>query len=136
METNSNIKKVIPKEVGIVEKNNTSNSVAKEAVFKVVKEITPIAIGAFKKKIEIDLETQKLLRDDKRQILNRRSETLMTLIEKMEMDDNYSQERIDKWNIELKEIMEEQDVMSLKSEGFTKGLLLTFKEFINSKYTK
>jgi hypothetical protein len=136
METNSNIKKVIPKEVGIVEKNNTSNSVAKEAVFEVVKEITPIAIGAFKKKIEIDLETQKLLRDDKRQILNRRSETLMTLIEKMEMDDNYSQERIDKWNIELKEIMEEQDVMSLKSEGFTKGLLLTFKEFINSKYTK
>lgn len=136
METNSNTKKVIPKEVGIVEKNNTSNSVAKEAVFEVVKEITPIAIGAFKKKIEIDLETQKLLRDDKRQILNRRSETLMTLIEKMEMDDNYSQERIDKWNIELKEIMEEQDVMSLKSEGFTKGLLLTFKEFINSKYTK
>lgn len=136
METNSNIKKVIPKEVGIVEKNNTSNSVAKEAVFEVVKEITPIAIGAFKKKIEIDLETQKLLRDDKRQILNRRSETLMTLIEKEEMDDNYSQERIDKWNIELKEIMEEQDVMSLKSEGFTKGLLLTFKEFINSKYTK
>ena len=136
METNSNIKKVIPKEVSIVEKNNTSNSVAKEAAFEIVKGITPIAIGVFKKKIEIDLETQKLLRDDKRQILNRRSETLMTLIEKEEMKDNYSQERIDKWIIELREIKEEQDIMSLKSEGFTKGLLLTFKEFMNSKYTK
>lgn len=136
METNSNIKKVIPKEVSIVEKNNTSNSVAKEAAFEIVKGIAPIAIGVFKKKIEIDLETQKLLRDDKRQILNRRSETLMTLIEKEEMKDNYSQERIDKWIIELREIKEEQDIMSLKSEGFTKGLLLTFKEFMNSKYTK
>jgi len=73
------------------------------------------------------------VRDDKRKILNKRAETLISQIEKEEVKDDYNQERINRWCTELEDIMKKQDIMDAKSEGFTKGTLFTAKEFINSK---
>src|SRR5690606_18614382 len=92
---------------------------------ELVKIATPVAVEAFKNKIELDQETQKLVRDDKRKILNKRAETLQSQIEKEEAKEDYSQERINRWTEDLEELINKLDRMDAKSEGFTKGLLLS-----------
>jgi len=137
--------KFTPSKVDVVKVDNIEvlktkgslNSIGKEIAVNIAveagKAFIPIALEAIKKKIELDQETQKLVRDDKRKILNKRAETLIIQIEKEEAKADYNQERINRWCEELEEIMRKQDIMDVKSEGFTKGILFTVKELINSK---
>lgn len=129
--------KVDSKDIEVVETKGSLNSVGKEIAVNIAveagKAFVPIALEAIKKKLALDQETQKLVRDDKRIILNKRAETLIIQIEKEEAKPDYNQERINRWCEELEEIMRKQDIMDAKSEGFAKGLLTTFKEFINPK---
>ncbi|MEC0273885.1 hypothetical protein [Peribacillus frigoritolerans] len=129
--------KVDSKDIEVLGTKGSLNSVGKEIAVNIAveagKAYIPIALEAIKKKIELDLETQKLVRDDKRNILNRRAETLIIRIEKEEANADYNQERINRWSEDLEEIMRKLDIMDAKSEGFTKGMFFTFKEFINSK---
>ncbi|WP_282137366.1 hypothetical protein [Rossellomorea aquimaris] len=129
--------KVDSKDIEVLGTKESLNSVGKEiAVTMVVeagKAFVPIALEAIKKKIELDQETQKLVRDDKRKILNKRAETLILQIEKEEGKEDYNQERINRWCKELEDIMKKQDIMNAKSESFTKGMLFTAKEFLSSK---
>lgn len=129
--------KVDSKDIEVLGTKGSLNSVGKEIAVTIAveagKAFIPIALEAIKKKIELDQETQKLVRDDKRKILNKRAETLIIQIEKEEAKADYNQERINRWCEELEEIMRKQDIMDAKSEGFTKGMLFTVKEFINSK---
>jgi len=123
--------------IEVLKTKGSLNSIGKEIAFNIAveagKAFIPIALEAIKKKIELDQETQKLVRDDKRKILNKRAETLIIQIEKEEAKADYNQERINRWCEELEEIMRKQDIMDVKSEGFTKGILFTVKELINSK---
>jgi hypothetical protein len=129
--------KVDSKDIEVLGRKENLNSVGKEiAVTMAVeagKAFIPIALEAIKKKIELDQETQKLIRDDKRKILNKRAETLILQIENEEGKEDYDQERINRWCKELEDIMKKQDVMNAKSESFTKGMLFTAKEFLSSK---
>ncbi|MBW3112494.1 hypothetical protein KYJ26_11670 [Bacillus sp. MCCB 382] len=129
--------KVDSKDIEVLGRKENLNSVGKEiAVTMAVeagKAFIPIALEAIKKKIELDQETQKLIRDDKRKILNKRAETLILQIENEEGKEDYNQERINRWCKELEDIMKKQDVMNAKSESFTKGMLFTAKEFLSSK---
>lgn len=131
------IVKVDSKDIEVLKTKGSINSVGKEIGVTIVveagKAFIPIVLEAIKKKIELDQETQKLVRDDKRKILNKRAETLIIQIEKEEAKADYNQERINRWCEELEEIMRKQDIMDVKSEGFTKGMLFTVKELINSK---
>lgn len=132
--------KVDSKDIEVLGTKGSLNSVGKEIAVTITveagKAFIPIALEAFKKKIELDQETQKLVRDDKRKILNKSAETLIIQIEKEETKADYNQERINRWREELDEIMRKLDIMDAKSEGFTKGMLFTFKELINSKLNK
>lgn len=132
--------KVDSKDIEVLGTKGSLNSVGKEIAVTITveagKAFIPIALEAFKKKIELDQETQKLVRDDKRKILNKSAETLIIQIEKEEAKTDYNQERINRWREELDEIMRKLDIMDAKSEGFTKGMLFTFKELINSKLNK
>jgi hypothetical protein len=132
--------KVDLKDIEVLGTTKSLNSVGKEIAGTIVveagKAFIPIALDAIKKKFELDQETQKLVRDDKREILNKRAEMLITLIEKEEAKADYNQERINRWSEELEEIMRKQDVMGVKSEGFTKGMIFTVKELFNSNSTK
>lgn len=101
------------------------HEIAAAIAFEAVKMAAPMAIEAFKNKIELDQETQKLVRDDKRKILSKRAETLQSQIEKEEAKKDYNQERINRWSKDLEELIEKLDSMDAKSEGFTKGLLLS-----------
>lgn len=125
------------KDYEIIESTNNINSVGKEVVVKLGveagKAFIPVALEAIKKKLEHDQETQKLSRDDKRYILNQRAEKLISRIENEEDKLDYDQDRINRWNLELEKIMNKQEMMNNKSEGFTKGVLSTAKEFISSK---
>ena len=129
--------KVDSKDIEVLGTKGSLNSVGKEIAVTIAVEagkvFIPIALEAIKKKIELDQETQKLVRDDKRKILNKRAETLIIQIEKEEAKADYNQERINRWCEELEEIMRKQDIMDAKSEGFTKGMLSTVKELINIK---
>ncbi|MGE6755536.1 hypothetical protein ACQKFO_19145 [Rossellomorea sp. NPDC071047] len=129
--------KVDSKDIEVLGTKESFNSVGKEiAVTMAVeagKAFIPIALEAIKKKIELDQETQKLVRDDKRKILNKRAETLILQIEQEEGKEDYNQERINRWCKELENIMKKQDIMDAKSESFTKGMLFTAKEFLSSK---
>ncbi|WP_096156221.1 hypothetical protein [Bacillus sp. FJAT-45066] len=135
--SNLDVIKVDSKDIEILGTKGSLNSVGKEIAVTIAVEagraFIPIALEAIKKKIELDQETQKLVRDDKRKILNKRAETLISQIENEEAKDDYNQERINRWCTELEDIMKKQDIMDAKSEGFTKGMLFTAKEFINSK---
>ena len=132
--------KVDLKDIEVLGTTKSINSVGKEIAGTIVveagKAFIPIALDAIKKKFELDQETQKLVRDDKREILKKRAEMLITLIEKEESKADYNQERINRWSEELEEIMRKQDVMDVKSEGFTKGMIFTVKELFNSNSTK
>lgn len=108
-------------------------NIAIPIAFEASKALIPIALAAIKNKNEYDIETQGLVRDDKRKILNKRADTLLMQIEKEEAKADYNQDRINKWHEELEDIMEEQENMGTKSESFTKALLFTFKDLINSK---
>ena len=113
--------------------NSVRNEVAVAIAIEAVKAVTPIALEAIKKKFELDQETQKLVRDDKRKILNKQAEILQSQIEKEEANENYNQERIDRWSKDLEGLIEKLDDMDAKSGSFTKGMLFTMKELINSK---
>ncbi|WP_404427041.1 hypothetical protein LG296_13005 [Ureibacillus chungkukjangi] len=129
--------KVDSKDIKVLGTKGSSNSVGQESavnmVVEGVKAFTPIVTEGFKKKIELDQETQRLIRDDKRKILNDRAELLIKRIEKEEEKPDYNKERINGWREELEEIMRKQDIMGEKSEGFLKGTVSPILKFINSK---
>lgn len=129
--------KVDSKDIKVLENQDSLNFVGKEVgatiATQAVQAFIPIALHAVKKKIELDQETQKLVRDDKRNILNKQAEKLIMKIEKEDAKVDYNQERINRWSEEIEEIMRKLDVIEARSEGFTKGMLFNFKEIINSK---
>ncbi|MRN53231.1 hypothetical protein [Paenibacillus monticola] len=129
--------KVDSKDIEGLGTKGSLNSVWKETGITIAleagKAFSPIALEAIKKKIELDQETQKLVRDDKRNILNKTAEMLITQIETEEAKADYNQERINKWQEELQEIMRKQDDMYEKGESFTKGILFTIRDLINFK---
>ncbi|ELK46191.1 hypothetical protein [Halobacillus sp. BAB-2008] len=89
--------KVDSKDIEVLGTRSSLSSVGKEIAVEAGKAFIPIALEAIKKKIELDQETQKLVRDDKRKILNKRAETLILQIEKEESKADYNQERINRW---------------------------------------
>jgi len=129
--------KIDSKNIEVLGTKGSLNSVGKDIVGTIVvegsKALIPITLEGIKKKIELDQETQKLVRDDKRKILNDRAEMLIKRIEKEEDKADYNKERINGWREELEEIMRKLDIMGEKSEGFVKGMLSPFIKFINSK---
>lgn len=133
----ADVVKIDSKDIEVLGTKGSLNSVGKEIVVTIVAEgskaLIPIALEGIKEKIKLDQETQKLVRDDKRKILNDRAEMLIKQIEKEEDKADYNQERINRWCEELEEIMRKLDIMSEKSEGFIKGMVFPFIKFINSK---
>lgn len=125
--------KVDSKDIEIIDSKGSLNSVGREILVDVGKASIPIALEVINKKIELDQETQKLVRDDKRKILNQSAEMLMIQIANEEAKDDYNQERINRWRKELNEIIKELDIMNAKSEGFLKGMLSNITELINYK---
>jgi len=130
--------KLDSKDIEVLGTKGSLNSVGKDIAVTIVvegsKALIPITLEGIKKKIELDQETQKLVRDDKRKILNDRAEMLIKRIEKEEDKPDFNQERINGWLEELEEIMRKLDIMGEKSEGFIKGMLSPFIKFINSKF--
>ncbi|WP_281202203.1 hypothetical protein [Cytobacillus kochii] len=130
--------KLDSKDIEVLGTKGSLNSVGKDIAVTIVvegsKALIPITLEGIKKKIELDQETQKLVRDDKRKILNDRAEMLIKRIEKEEDKPDFNQERINGWLEELEEIMRKLDIMGEKSEGFIKGMISPFIKFINSKF--
>lgn len=81
--SNGNIINADSQKYEIYEPNSNSlgRAVVAKLGFETGRVFIPIALEAIKKKLEVDQESQKLLRDDKREILNKRAENLISRIE-------------------------------------------------------
>lgn len=117
------VKKLDSKDFEVLETKSSGKEIAGTLSVELVKTLLPIASESFKKKIELDQETQKLVRDDKRNILNTNAEMLRIQIEKEEAKADYNQERINRWREEIEVIVRKLDIMDAKSEGFLKGMI-------------
>lgn len=62
--------KITPSKGEVVRGNGLAKDIAAEIVIEAGKAYLPLAFEAMKNKIKLDQETQQLLRDDKRKILN------------------------------------------------------------------
>lgn len=83
----------------------------------------PVIVDYTRQRLTYDLETQKQIRNDKKSQLNKRAESLLTLIDKEEAKENFEQQRIDRWCKELEEIWKKLDELDVKSDGFVKVML-------------
>lgn len=117
------VKKIDSKDFEVLGTKHIGKEMASTITLELGKALIPIASDSFKKKIELDQETQKLVRDDKRNILNKNAEMLRLQIEKEEAKADYNQERINRWREEIEKIISKQDIMDAKSEGFFKGMI-------------
>jgi len=117
--TPSNVVDVVKK----LDSKGIAGTFTSELVKALVPTVSETVSDAFKKKIELDQETQKLVRDDKRNILNKDAEMLRILIEKEEAKADYNQERINKWREDIEQILGKLDIMNVNSEGFLKGII-------------
>ncbi|MFZ3577885.1 hypothetical protein [Virgibacillus sp. DJP39] len=117
------VKKLDSKDFEVLGTKGSGKEIAGTITVELGKALIPIASDSFKKKIELDQETQKLVRDDKRNILNKNAEMLRIQIEKEEAKADYNQERINRWREEIEEIIRKLDIMDAKSEGFLKGMI-------------
>ena len=98
------------------------------AILEVLQIALPIIGSSIKEKLKNEIDNQKNVREDQRNILSRRAEQLLKFIELEENKDNYDQKRIDQWKLDLEMNWKQQSELDNKNDGFLKFI---FNKFIN-----
>lgn len=98
------------------------------AILEVLQIALPIIGASIKEKLKNEIDNQKDVREDQRNMLSRRAEQLLKFIELEENKDNYDQKRIDQWKLDLESNWKKQSELDNKNDGFLKFI---FNKFIN-----